>query len=1416
MVDPLEQRRSTDQQNAHQGGVTGDRSHQGGNTSPQDVKPTFQVMGPGPLSYTGPKLNNKNWSRFSFAFQAFLRGLHLSDYLEDSIATGNEADVCYSLIIGAVESDQLDTLFETSTPAQAWAALQNAHRRVSSQNVVLLSHEFRQARMKEDQDVQDFTSHMLELVRQIKAAGGAEISDMDFFTTVLLAIQDLPRFAVVVECLLNGSVLKKSDLISRLREAEKRAKQRSTTDHQSALRADAGRDNRRSGKRKEKKSRQASNQGQKKVFSKSEDDVCKKCGQRGHWARGCRSKNTVKNPKEEAKAEEEANAAIVEYLFTAMEDEGGRDSWLMDSGASSHMINRRDLLESSRTLNPPVKITLGDGSHLFATQIGVVRLTEKIKLKDVLYVEKIHENLFSTSAACKTKGVEARQFGNYYQIHHNGKIVMSVRRTNGMFRFFAKDLQQTESAVAMVSIVDLHRRCGHSNYTTVKNMINDGILTRPNEKTKIPETCVVCSKGKMTRSRVPKHGSNVKRQIGELIHGDICGPMRTRSLQGSSYLATYIDDASNYVHVACIQEKSKQLTDFMAFHRTFEKQHRVEIRTFRTDGGGEYSSRAAVQYLKEHGIRWERSTPRTPQENGKAERMNRTLVEMARCLLIDAQLPKPYWEYAIMMAAYIRNRTPSSANENGTSPYELLFGRKPNLRNLMLFGGKVEVHVPDISRGKLDPKSRTCIFLGFADGMKACIFQDIKTKQRFVSRDWRDGHERSVLNSSSDETPLGGLSRRPEWRVIIGRPMGDNSAATDQVQSHDDAEIEVVQGQSGENVPLDGSPSDSDDETSMYETGVEDNVDDRELEQRATLPPSPNTSEDHYVPYEETLRSTSRQRKPRNFLLHTQLLGSATINESEPPNAQEALKSSEWIQAMKEEYDALETNKTWELVKLPKGRRAISGRWCYKIKRDSTGSATRYKARYVARGFTQQPGIDFDETFSPVVSLTSLRVMLAYAANAGLHLRQLDVNTAFLYGHLEEELYLQQPEGFEKLATDGSRLVCRLSKAIYGLKQAGRIWWQQIDAYLKTCGFESSSSDPCIYTRRAKGDIMIIAIYVDDLILASSTTSALDKMESTLRMRYSMKASCDLSYILGIKVQHDKATGNITLSQEAYARSILERYGMASCRPVCSPSAIGEELVPHNGRKEEFDYQQAVGSLMYLMQGTRPDLAHSVGKVARFSKNPGPAHVKAVKRVMRYVSGTLGAGICYRRGSWNLIGYADADFAGDVRDRKSTSGTLFMLSGGPVRWASKKQTCVSLSTTEAEYVSLCMATKEAIWLRRLLSEMGCADQGPTLILEDNQGAIAMTENERITPRTKHISVKYHFVRHAVKKGTIVIEYCPTEEMLADIMTKALSPSKFGSLASQILSDSSKRADGSVERDDHLDESLSSDPDDGGQ
>ena len=528
-----------------------------------------------------------------------------------------------------------------------------------------------------------------------------------------------------------------------------------------------------------------------------------------------------------------------------------------------------------------------------------------------------------------------------------------------------------------------------------------------------------------------------------------------------------------------------------------------------------------------------------------------------------------------------------------------------------------------------------------------------------------------------------------------------------------------------------------------------------------------------------TRRSTRVSKQPDFYGVWVNSVNSI----AEPLTVKQALTSSEkenWQEAMKDEFNSLDANKVWELVPPPNDRKIINSKWVFKCKLKENGLVERYKARLVAQGYSQRQGLDYEETFSPVVRFESVRTVIALAVSEKMKLHQMDVKTAFLNGELTEELFMKQPEGF--IEEGKENLVCRLNRSIYGLKQSPRCWNTAFDDHLKSMNFEQTRGDPCLYVS-TQGEPAIIAVYVDDIIIAGKTNERIVESKAALADRFDVKDMGELHYFLGVKIIQDHRKGTIWMGQPLYTENLISNFNMQDAKTCKIPVNPSIKLTKSNDDSTCIDmeqYQSGVGKLIYLSTRTRPDIAYAVSSVAKFTSRPTQQHWTAVKHILRYLTGTINYGLLFTETkSKECTGYSDADWGGDVDDRKSTSGYLFKMCGASVSWKSKKQSCVALSTAEAEYMSLTSAAQEAIWLNRLLAELHRKDTSrPAIVYEDNQSAISMTRNPQFHGRSKHIAIKYHFIRDETKKGTIDVRYCRSSDMIADILTKGLYAEQF--------------------------------------
>ena len=423
--------------------------------------------------------------------------------------------------------------------------------------------------------------------------------------------------------------------------------------------------------------------------------------------------------------------------------------------------------------------------------------------------------------------------------------------------------------------------------------------------------------------------------------------------------------------------------------------------------------------------------------------------------------------------------------------------------------------------------------------------------------------------------------------------------------------------------------------------------------------------------------------------------------------------SIQWKKAIEDELSSLDKNHTWSLVKLPAGKKALQNKWVFRVK-DEIDGKKRYKARLVVKGFQQKRGIDYNEIFSPVVKMTTIRMVLGIVASEDLHLEQLDVKIAFLHGDLKEDIYMVQPEGFQVAGKEN--LVCKLKRSLYGLKQAPRQWYLKFDSFMQRNGYTRCEMDHGCYLKKFRSSYIILLLYVDDILIAGLEMQEINRLKKQLSQEFEMKDLGAARQILGMSIIRDRTEGILKLSQEKYIVKVLDKFRMNDARVRSTPMAthlkLSKKQSPQTDEdKEEMTkvpYASAVGSLMYAMVCTRPDIAHAVGVVSRFMSNPGKEHWEAVKWLLRYLKGTSKTALCFSKKSVVLEGFTDADLGGYSDSGKSTTGYVFTIGGTTISWMSRLQKSVALSTTEAEYMAIAEAAKELIWLKNSYQNLECS------------------------------------------------------------------------------------------------------------
>lgn len=1061
---------------------------------------------------------------------------------------------------------------------------------------------------------------------------------------------------------------------------------------------------------------------------------CFNCGEFGHYSNKC-PKSTKKH-----------------HLLHVSQPKKKQNlkyrQWCLDSGATSHMCCERDMF--SNFVDHVEEIHFEADKYIVAKGKGDVEVDingEQIKFKNVLYSPELNMNFISVGRVVRNGLTVVFDAKSAVIKNAKGKVIIRALKQDNLFIFESK----VERLFATTDINQLwHNRLGHLNYNSLCDMSKKDMVIGMNLKGgNRSALCKTCMLSKIRVNTFPQESTTRTNGTLEVIHSDVCGPFRVNSPSGSRYFVTFIDDFSRRIFVYFLKAKSEVLRTFKTFKQHVEKQTGRKIKVLRSDNGREYVNKEFDNFLESEGISRQLTVPHTPQQNGIAERANRTLVEMARSMMIHSGVQQSLWAEAVNTAAYLRNRCPTKILENKT-PYEVWFNRKPNIQHLRTFGSYAVALNKNKSGGKFEAKGEKYIMVGYSQVAKAYRLYN-KSNRSVVERRDVLFDENNFENSIDEQAE----PKAEDYLTII---VGNNQqeGLNNHVSKRRSTSIETSEDKSDDN------SEDFLGFESASEYGEEIEAD-KQKESTKTSSGRPK------------IIKTGKRGRPRKEKL------SSMINENIPNTVEEAMSGvnrKNWYNAMKAEMTSLINNKTWSLADLPPGANVIDSKWVYALKRDENGNIDRFKARLVAKGCSQRLGIDYSETFSPVARYSTIRLVMSLAVQWKMHLHQIDVSSAYLNSDIQHEIYIRQPPEF--VDKKNPNKVLKLHKAIYGLKQSGKEWNAKLDHILKHIGFEPCANEPCLYKATFDNELVLVTVYVDDLMIASKSKDQVLTVKRLLAKEFPITDKGQLHHYLGFEVEREGETGAISICQSQYIRDLLKEYGMQDCKAVSTPLETNFQVKCDNIGCEEVpqkDYQSAIGALMYLAITTRPDIIHSVSKLAQRNVNPHSEHMQAVKRILRYLRGTINTRIVYRAGEKSIEGFVDADWGGSTLDRKSYSGFIFFVGDCPVSWQSVKQSCVALSSTEAEYMAMSEAAKEAIFLKRLLEEIGYTLGEAVILNVDNQGAEKLASNPVHHKRTKHIDIRFHHVREVVKNKDVHLKYCPTQEMIADILTKNLAKTK---------------------------------------
>jgi len=958
-----------------------------------------------------------------------------------------------------------------------------------------------------------------------------------------------------------------------------------------------------------------------------------------------------------------------------------------------------------------------------------------------------------------------------------------------------------------------HRQLGHPGKQVFEKFESSTRnFPKSIEIPKSPPVCEGCAKGKMHSRSFPDNSARATHPF-QWIHSDL-KEFAVQSYHHHKYYISFIDDNSSHSWIALLKKKSDSFQASKQFIAMVKNQYNATVSEWMTDNGGEYVDEKYIKFLKDEGIEIKRSVPSQPQMNGRAEHFNRTIDEKAETMRHQACLPDSWWEFSILHANYLYNRTPVK-RLNWQTPKGYLDKVQPDLSHLCILGCGAYVFIhKDLRVNKLSPKSELMTFLGY-----------------------RDGHESNMMFMRPPNNVIFTAATALFDERLFPRCPGHKVPPVTQIQEPEEPEIEIeTESVLDEDAPFDPPPSliPQVDDGSLHDDAEHQHPPQSQPPprdapggaQRGEDPPRrsererKSTRKDGIVYPPGTSTDTDRRRKlPDANTSATSVPNSGQSSnsvEGDPGHAKLAMEGGalweylltkaishdelpdpmnvrdwtskdidrlpvddrrEWRNAQFEELEALKKRDVYELSDLPPGHKAIRNRWVFDLKSDGCK-----KARLVAKGFSQIEGLDFDEIFSPVVRFESVRTIIALAALEKWKIEALDVKSAFLYGTLDEELYMEQPQGFKVPGKEHK--VLRLRKAIYGLKQAAHAWWHELDKSLKALGFSHLYADAGIFVaKHADGTMAIILVYVDDIIVTGPNTTLVASKKKLFMDKWECRDLGECKEFLRMRI--DYRDWKTYIDQVPYLEKFLKRFGMADAKAAQTPLPTGYKPEPSDGTATaalRSQYQSVIGSLLYLMLGTCPDLAFAVTQMAKFAHNPSEEHLVKAKHIMRYLAGTHKYALVFDgRSDRGLYAYCDSSYGDDRSDadrrRRSTQGYYFSLANGCVKWHSKTQTLISTSSTMAEYIALSDCARDCAWYKTLFGELG--KPIPYVpIYGDSHGVIFNAQNPVTQKGIKHIEIRYHYIREQIEKGNIKVFAVPTVENVADMFTKNLGPTLF--------------------------------------
>ena len=1081
---------------------------------------------------------------------------------------------------------------------------------------------------------------------------------------------------------------------------------------------------------------------------------------------------------------------VTKRKFSSIDASDLKVRFIVDSGCSNHITNV-DIKHMYRVESIHTLINTAGGLPLRSINRGCIG-----PLKHVLHTPLAKFSLLSVSNICdenitvvftkdEVRFINSSEIGDWL---HQASVLYKGTREGNLYTMdidtLVKSKDVTPRCINAYSLVASaeptnrytlwHNRCNHVGHEVLKGIRDtrvypDMAWTDDEYISHRSRICHGCATGKLTVSPTrkvsgelinEKHPSN---RPGGLILIDLF--FSNIVSYNSCELGLIIVDAHSKCMWAMFGRSKDEAPSLFETWLAYMKGLKFDIGSIgkvRSDNGGEFISGSFMNILTSNSITHERAPPYA--HVNRAERAIRHVKETARSYVNTNHInlsrlaawktngrtsnPFIFWTEAVRHACLVFNVLPEKKfAKKGVSRHERFFGTSPDMTRLKVFGCTAYVHVSREVRKSFDSTAVMGVYMGF--------------------------------NPLSPQT----------WRI-----MSISSGAM--VESRTVLFNENVDEQ---NIPLHVRGGERNSQVEIPDEYWQDSAESDEVDYSKRIPSHWDTvdaKEESYVTTVDDVESKGVCVNSDGCISQTWV----------PSTVREAKSSPEWSEAYDKEIQSFVKNDILEFVPREDGMKVLNWKWIFRVKENTVTGDLTYKARGTLRGDHQVEGVDYDETFAPVARLKSLRMLLSIVCSQDLECDNMDVNTAFLYGIKQEdepEVYVKIPLGFpvpEYIRKSSREYVGRLKRHVYGLKQAPRTWYRTLSEYLVKIGFVACVHDPCLFVRRQGDQVCYISVYVDDLVIAASSRVEMGIVKAELESKWSMKDLGELESILGIRVIRDRSKRTLCLSQERYVDNLLRKFKLEEVKATRTPLDPGCALSKRMNAETEEErslaarrpYREVVGSLMYLMVCTRPDIAFSIGQLSRYSNNHGSGHWNALMHVIRYVKGSKAMGITYTGGvELYPCLFSDASYASDADSRRSVSGYISYVGGGPVSWKSKLQSTVALSSCESEYIALCAAAQEAVHLKALFSELVPVVKGgrsgtPIVVYEDNRATIDISRNPCLHEKQKHVDVKYHYVRECVLEARIRVQYLRTDLMLADVLTKAVQIGVWMRLISPVM------------------------------